>query len=81
MIERFIIHFRRYAWVLQDCFDLGSKDEAAVLMREVERLHAGTIASEHELFAICIPNRDRIITFNLVNEVGAALFVQMQDSL
>ena len=36
-------------------FDLGSEDEAAVLMIEVERLYARAIARQHEALAIGVP--------------------------
>ena len=79
VIKRFLVHRRRYGWVLQNRFDFGSKDEAAVLLIKIERLDARTIACEHQLFAIGIPQRDGVITFDLPDKLEAAFLVKMQD--
>src|SRR4029434_2264241 len=48
VIERFVVNSRRDSGVLQDGFDLGRKNEATVLVEEVERLDADAIADEYE---------------------------------
>ena len=79
VIERLLVDVGCHRGMLQDRLDLGRKDEAAVLVIEVERLDADAIAHEHELFFVCVPDRDAVIAFDLVNEVEAAFFVKVQD--
>ena len=79
VIERLFVDVGRHRRMLQDRFDLGRKNEAAVFVIEVERLNADAIAHEHELFFVRVPDRDAVIAFDLVNEVEAAFFVEMQD--
>ena len=79
VIERFFVDLSRDGRMLQDGFDLRSKDEAAISLVEVKRLHARTIARQHQPFAIGIPDRNPEITFDVLNKVEAALFVKMQN--
>ena len=79
VIERLFVDVGRDRGMLQDRFDLGSEDEATVLVIEVERFDADAIAHEHELFLVRVPERDAVIAFDFVNEVEAALFVKVQD--
>ncbi len=65
--------------MLQNGFDFGGEDEAAVLVIEVERLDADAIAHEDELFFVRVPKRDAVVAFEVVNEIEAAFFVQVQD--
>src|SRR5258707_868851 len=81
VIESFFIDFRRYFRVSQQSLDLRRKHEAAIVLIVVERFHARAIARQHEALAIGVPQRNREITFNLINKVEAALFIKMQDSL
>ncbi len=79
MIERLFVDVGRHRGMLQDRFDLGSENEAAVFVIEVERLDADAIAHEHELFFVRVPQCDAVVAFDLVNEVEAAFFVKVQD--
>src|SRR5687768_8980644 len=65
--------------MLKDSFDLRSEDEAAIAMIEVKRLDADAIADKHELFSVCVPDGDRVVAFDVVNEVEAAFFIEMED--
>ncbi len=79
MIELLFVDIGRHRWMLEDRLDLRSENEAAVLVIEIKRLHADAIAHEHELLRARVPQRDRVITFDVVNEVEAAFFVEVQD--
>src|SRR5213079_1529019 len=79
VIQRLLVHLRRHRGVLQNRFDLGSKDEEPVPVIKVKRLDAGAIARQHQLFAVSVPQSDRVITFDILNKVQAAFFVEMKD--
>ena len=79
VIESFFVYLRRHGWVLHDRFYLGSKDEEPVPVIKVKRLDAGAIARQHQLFAVSVPQSDRVITFDILNKVQAAFFVEMED--
>ena len=79
MIERIFVHLGSHRRMLEDCFNLGSKDEAPLVMIEVKRLDAGPVARQHQPLAFGVPQRDAVIAFEIVNEIQAALFVEMQD--
>ncbi len=79
VIERLFIDVGSHRRVLQDRLDFGSKDEAAALMIEIKRLDTDAIAHENELFFVRIPQGDSVVPLDVVNEVEAAFFVQVQD--
>src|SRR5205807_1566347 len=78
VIQRFFVYFRRDRRMLQDRLDFRSEDEAAIVLVKIERLYAGTIPRQHQPLAIGIPDRNREIAFNVVNEIEPAFFVEMQ---
>src|SRR6266550_10824 len=80
VIERLFVYFGCHRRVFEDGFDLGSKDKPSILLIEVERLDARTISGQYELFALGIPKRDRIVAFDVMNEIEPAFFIKMQDS-
>src|SRR5687767_10291763 len=47
VIKRLLVDVRRDGWMLQYRFDLGRKNEASVLVVEVERFDADAIANQH----------------------------------
>src|SRR6266851_2416773 len=65
--------------MFEDGLDFGSEDEPAVLLIEVKRLDARAIPCQHELFAISIPKRNRIVAFDVMNKIEPAFFIKMQD--
>ena len=79
VIERLFVNVRCYRRVLQDRLDLRRKNEATIFVIEVKRLNTDAIAHEDESFFVRIPKSDSVIAFDLVNEVEAAFFVEMQD--
>ena len=79
VIERLFVDVGSHCGMLQDRLDLGSENEAAALVIEVKRLDADAIAHEHELFFVRVPQGDAVVAFDLVNEVEAAFFVEVQD--
>jgi hypothetical protein len=79
VIQRFFINVGGEGWMFEDGFDFRSEDEAPVLLMEVERLHTGAIAREHESFAISVPNSDGEIAFDLINEIQPTFFVKMKN--
>src|SRR5947209_4585844 len=79
VIQRVFVYVGRDRRMLQDRLDFRSEDEPAVLLIEVKRLYAGAIARQHQPFTIRVPDRDSEIAFNVVDEIEAALFVEMQN--
>src|ERR1043165_316622 len=79
VIERLFVDVRRNCRVLQDRLDLRREDETAILVIEVERLHADAIAHEDESLPVRVPEGDGVIAFELVNEVETAFFVEMEN--
>ena len=79
MIERFFIDFCRDRGMFEDGFDFRSKNEAPILLSEIQRLYAGPIARKHEAVAIGVPKRDGVIAFDVIYKVEPALFVKMQN--
>src|ERR1043165_9273309 len=79
VIERLLVDVRSDGGVLQNGFDLGGEDEAAVALIKVKRFDADAIAHEHELLFGSVPQRDRVITFDVVNEIEAAFFVKVNN--
>src|SRR5215510_3830507 len=66
--------------MLENRFDFGTEDKTPVLMIKIEWLHARAITRQHQPFPVGIPQSDSVITFNVVNKVEAALFVEMKNS-
>src|SRR6266851_388870 len=65
----------------EDGLDFGSKDQPAIVLIIIERLDADAIARQHELFTLAVPQGDGKITFDLVDEIEPALFVEVKNSL
>src|SRR5258707_124686 len=76
VIERLFVYFRCDGRMFEDGLDLGGKHEPPILLIEVERLNAGAISGQHELFALGIPKRDRIVALDLVNKIEPAFFIK-----
>src|SRR6185369_4443340 len=65
--------------MLQNRFYLRSEDETTIAEKVVERLNTDAIANQDEPFSICIPQRDCIVTFDLVNKIEPTFFVEMKN--
>ena len=64
----------------QQRFHLGAEQDRAVRKRRMEqRPDADAVAHQHEPAARSIPQRDRELPVQLVDEVQPALFVEMHD--
>ena len=59
LLERFAVELARVVRMLEDALDLGSEDEAAVLLRVVERLDAEEVAGTEQLARIAVPDGER----------------------
>src|SRR5215813_12796605 len=79
VIQRLFIYLWSHLRVFQNGFYLGRKYEPPVMVIEVKRLDPGAVARQHQAFTICVPERNRIIAFDLMNEIESQFFVEMQD--
>ena len=59
LLECLMVELARVVRMLEDALDLGSEDEAAVLLRVVERLDAEEIAGAEQLARIAVPDGER----------------------
>src|SRR5215813_1473465 len=73
-IMRFLIESRSSLRVFQNGFYLGRKYDPPVMVMEVKRLAPGAVARQHQAFTICVPERNRIIAFDLMNEIESQFF-------
>ena len=78
MIKGFFVNLSRNGWMREDGFDFGSKDQPTVVLIEIERLDPHPIAREHEPVALAVPNSDRKVALELVNEINSEYFVEMK---
>ena len=59
LLERLMIELAHIVRMLEDALDLGGEDEAAVLLRVVERLDAEEVAGTEQLARIAVPDGER----------------------
>ena len=59
LFERFAVELARVVRMLEDALDLGSEDEAAVLLRVIERLDAEEVAGAEQLARVAVPDGER----------------------
>ena len=79
MIKRVFIDLGSHRGMLKNRFNFRGEDEATVLLVKIERLYADAIAHQHQLFLPRIPECNRVVTFEVMNKVQTAFFVEMED--